>query len=103
MNIDELKLIVDLVKELSGSATSLAVWWIAGHYTLSLLKVLIICGTIVFAIKLAMQLISANMSWAEGARAVAKAYGAEGGTLFYSSDQQALRKAILQSLKGTKD
>lgn len=103
MNIDELKIIIDLVREVSNDATSIAVWWIAGQYAFSLLKTLIICGTIFIALRFVAQVISANMQWAEAARAVARVYGGEGGNVFYGTDQQALRKAALAGLKETND
>jgi len=92
MNIDELKLIVDLVKELSGSTTSLAVWWIAGHYLSSILTTLIICTSVAAALIYTAKLIASTSTWATRARTLSQLYGGRGDEFFCAQDSLAIEK-----------
>jgi hypothetical protein len=94
MNIEELKLVIELVRGLSSDASTVAVWWIAGHYVASLLQNLIISGTILSVAWLVARSASGLSEWASAGKSVARAWGADGHTPYYNSDQEAIQRAI---------
>lgn len=94
MNLEELKLVLETVKTVSGDASTVAIWWIAGKYVLSFITDLVLICTIgVVVLKIA-KAIAANNEWAEVGRQVSRAWGAGGGYSFWSEDRQAIDKAI---------
>ena len=94
MTPEELKLILETIKTISGDASTAAVVWVSLHYGVDVLRMLIACITLFSVIYVAVRFFVGMNEWAALGRSVAKAYKAEGGAYVYPSDEKAIAKAI---------
>lgn len=90
MNIEELKLVIELVKSLSGDATSALIWWMV----FDLVKVALVCSFLLAVVWMIAKIISTTSDWAEAGRHVSRAYGGNGGNSYYGSERAAIHMAI---------
>lgn len=103
MNIEELKLVIDTLKTVSGDASSAASVWIYLHYSTEILKgvfaTVAIIGVALVIAKTVNKSLSATQStndWADAGRDVARAWGGDNYSRhsLYCKDDQAIAKAI---------
>ena len=94
MNIEELKLVLSAVETVTGDAKTVAIWYFAANYGVSLLKVLIVIGGLVLLVRVISKALINASEWANLGRAVAKAWGGQGDEYIYQSDKAALQHAL---------
>ena len=94
MNTEELKMILDLVATVSGDAKSVAIWYFVAKYAFTWVGSLIAATTFIIVVSSIIKAISSSHEWSNHARLVSKAYGGDGGTFCYHSDEAAFQKAI---------
>jgi hypothetical protein len=90
MQIEELKLVIETIKSLSGDATTAFIWWMV----FDIVKYTLFTAALITVTAIIARIISDTREWAMAGRRVAKAYGASGHTMMYSSDEAAIEKAI---------
>jgi hypothetical protein len=94
MNIEELKLVLSAVETVTGDAKTVAIWYFAANYGVSLLKVLIVVVGLVLLVRgIAKAFINAS-EWATLGRTVSKAWGGPGEEYVYTRDRTAMQGAI---------
>lgn len=90
MNIEEMKLIIDAIKSLSGDATTALIWWMV----FDLVKLTLMSSVVVAIVWLISKGIGSMSEWADAGKQVARAYGGEGSSYFYKTDRVAMDKAV---------
>lgn len=97
--MEELKLVLETIKTISGDASHVAIWWVILHYTIGLLKTLALCSAVVGIVYLIVKGVSSTSDWASAGKSVAQAHGGNAGYFYEKSDQTAIQKAIAASNK----
>lgn len=101
MNIQELQLVLDAVKTVSGDASEVAIWWIVGSYVLTfILNVVIVFAVVLTITKIVKTLVGMN-EWATIGKNLSRAWGGSGCDTVYSEDLSAIEE-ILSAGKGWK-
>ena len=94
MNIEELKLILETINSVSHDASTAAIWWMALHYGSMVFGWILFASTVFGVVYTVAGLIISNSEWGQLGRQVSKAYGGNGGTYVYGSDEKAIADAI---------
>lgn len=92
--MEELKLVLETIKTISGDASTVAIWWVVLHYVIGFLEVMAICGSMVGGIYIIARACQNANEWAESARTISKAFGGRGGYMRFNEDEKAFEKAI---------
>jgi hypothetical protein len=102
MSIEELKLILSTINQVSSDASTAAIVWLVMHYGIQLIEALCWFGGAVLACWfIGKGIVNANR-WADLGRQVSRAYGARGDDYLYESDFVAIDKAIAAAKGGHK-
>lgn len=98
--MEELKLILETIKTISGDASTVAIWWVVLHYGVGILKVLATAGAVVGVVYLVVRGFISTSDWANAGKSVSRAYGGSEATFgFYEKDAAAIAKAISAASK----
>lgn len=97
MNIEELKLILSTINQVSSDASTAAIVWMALHYGLDFLKTLAVAGVLIGVVYVIARTVSSTSEWAEIGRRIVKAHGGHGGTYTYDIDEKAVERAMLSA------
>lgn len=99
MDMEQLKLILATLRDITGDAGHAAVWWMAMHYGVKVLTMLLIAGVIITALVLLIRVVRASSDADRLCRELARKLGVESFDTWYAPDRKALLKAIDEKLK----
>jgi hypothetical protein len=94
MNEQELRMVLDALRSLSGDASTAAVWWMALHYGTRLFTVLIVVVAVAWTLKTALAYMTGLSEWQEAGRSVSRAWGGGSGSFMFNEDKDAIDRAI---------
>lgn len=94
MTIDEIKMILGVLKGVSEGAATVAWAWIAASYFVTLVGYLCFAGTVLGVVTILTRAVSKTNEWVEAGRRVARAYGGKGNDYLCTSDRAAIDMAI---------
>lgn len=97
MNIEELKLILETINSVSQDASTAAIWWMALHYGSMVLGWILFASTVFGVVYAVTRLITSQSEWSQFGKQVSKAYGGNGGSYVYDSDEKAIADAIAKA------
>lgn len=105
MTTDEIRMVLDALRQLSGDASNAALWWLVAHYGAEVAGSLIVAGTLIGLGAVLLRVVRAVIGmneWAEFGRETARALGGRGTEYSYREDKQKITAAILAAARETK-
>ncbi len=92
--MEELKLILETISKISGDASTVAIWWVALHYSTKILTSIIVFGGVAVIVYIIAKAFQNTSEWSNLAKSIVKAHGGRGGYCVFHEDEAAAKKAI---------
>ena len=113
MNTQELQMILEALRQITGDAAGAAQWWIVAHYGAQYFSTLMVfAGVAAVAGSLAWTVVkvssigikeaeakAAGQQWAQFGMKVARALGGEGSEYSYTRDEMRITAALMQAVQ----
>jgi hypothetical protein len=94
MNIEELKLVLSTINQVSSDASNAAIVWMGLHYGLDFLETVGITLAIAWTVVTGIRSVAAASEWAEIGRRVVRSHGGRGGYMVFDEDHKAAERAM---------
>lgn len=94
MNIEELKLILSTINQVSSDASTAAIAWMVLHYGLDFLETVGIALAITWTAVTGIRALTGTSEWAEIGRRVVRSHGGRGGYMVFDEDHKAAERAM---------
>lgn len=94
MNIEELKLILSTINQVSSDASTAAVVWMVLHYGLDFLKAVSIAWAVAWTLVTGIRALAGASEWAEIGRRIVRSHGGRAGFSVFDEDHKAAERAM---------
>lgn len=98
MNTEEIRLVVDALRQLSGDASTAAIWWMVMRYGAELVVWLAGFGSVVGCVWMLVRAKVEGNRWADFGRKIAKAMGGRGDLDTFDRDQDIVWAKLAQAV-----
>lgn len=99
MDIEQLKLIIETVKSVSGDAATVAYWWIILKVGVSVFSSILLSGTVIVLAVIASRVACRLTSSSRELKNIADRLGVDDYDAWYAPDRRKLRLALDRILK----
>ena len=98
MDIEQFKLMMEMLRGVSGDASNAAIWWMVLHYGSDFLRVLAVSGTVLGAAYFIVRAVRATQSADSLCREFAQILGVPNFDTWYGPDRKNLRAELMVAL-----